>query len=134
MKLSSVYLSCFLCIDFCRGLIWGTAPRCCHNCVRYFLLTAGHNTCYCNNITPGEAERTCRKVVTLRKEAQGKGNRTTAQREYDRVYSRLKQRKNLWKITVDEWNIAVARVQGLMTQSECGELSDDELKRMPAEL
>ena len=50
------------------------------------------------------------------------------------MYSRLKQRKNLWKITVDEWNTAVARVQGLMTQSECGELSDDELKRMPAEL
>lgn len=37
-------------------------PRRCHNCGKYFLLTNGYNTCYCNNIAPGETERTCRKV------------------------------------------------------------------------
>ena len=30
--------------------------------LKYFLLTNGYNTCYCNNIAPGETERTCRKV------------------------------------------------------------------------
>jgi hypothetical protein len=45
----------------------GNAPRRCHNCGRYFLLTDGYNTCYCNNIAPGEAERTCRKVGAHRK-------------------------------------------------------------------
>ena len=86
----------------------GNAPRRCHNCGKYFLLTAGYNTCYCNNIAPGETERTCRKVGAHRKEAQGKTNRTPAQVEYDRAYNRLKQRKNRKKISVEEWNAAVA--------------------------
>ena len=119
----------FLRTEFYRGLAIGNAPRRCHNCGRYFLLTAGYNTCYCNNIAPGETERTCRKVGAHRKEAQGKANRTPAQVEYDRTYNRLKQRKNRKKISIDEWNIAVAKAQELMEQAGRGELTDTELKR-----
>ena len=119
----------FLEVEFYRGLAVGNVPRRCHNCGKYFLLTAGYNTCYCNSIAPGEAERTCRKVGAHRKEAQGKANRTPAQVEYDRTYNRLKQRKNRRKISVDEWNSAVARAQDLLRRSESGELSDEELKK-----
>ena len=52
------YLHDFLRTEFYRGLAIGNAPRRCHNCGRYFLLTAGYSTC-CGNIAPGEAERTC---------------------------------------------------------------------------
>lgn len=93
------------------------------------MLTAGYNTCYCNNIAPGETERTCRKVGAHQKEAQGKANRTPAQVEYDRTYNRLKQRKNRKKISVDEWNSAVAKAQELLEQSWRGELNDEELTR-----
>lgn len=99
-------LTDFLRTEFYRGLAVGNAPRRCHNCGKYFLLTAGYNTCCCNNIAPGETERTCRKVGAHRKEAQGKANRTPAQVEYDRTYNRLKQRKNRKKISVDEWNVS----------------------------
>ncbi len=51
-------LTDFLRMEFYRGLAAGNAPRRCHNCGRYFLLTAGYNTCYCNNIALGEIERT----------------------------------------------------------------------------
>lgn len=119
----------FLQVEFYRGLAVGNAPRRCHNCGKYFLLTAGYNTCYCNNIAPGETERTCRKVGAHRKEAQGKANRTPAQQEYDRTYNRLKQRKNRKKISVDEWNTAVARAQELLDQSGRGQLTDEELRR-----
>ena len=61
-------LADFLRTEFFRGLALGNAPRQCHNCGRYFLLTAGYNTCYCNNIVPGELERTCRKAGAHRKE------------------------------------------------------------------
>lgn len=121
-------LASFLYTDFYRGLIRGNAPRRCHNCGRYFLLTAGYNTCYCNNIAPGETERTCRKVGAHRKEAKGKANRTPAQREYERAYNRLKSRKNRGKIDVDEWNAAVAQAQELRDRSERGELTDEELR------
>lgn len=128
------YLLDFLSTEFYRGLAIGNAPRRCHNCGKYFLLTAGYNTCYCNNIAPGETDRTCRKVGAHRKEAQGKANRTPAQVVYDRTYNRLKQRKNRKKITVDEWNAAVAKAQELMEQSGCGKLSDEELEKLLDEL
>ena len=124
----------FLEVEFYRGLAMGNAPRCCHNCRRYFLLTSGYNICYCNNIAPGETERTCRKVGAHRKEAQGKGSRTPAQKEYDRTYNRLKVRKQRGKISKDEWNAAVAKAQELVAQSERGELSDEELKQKLGEL
>ena len=127
-------LTDFLRTEFYRGLAIGNAPRRCHNCGRYFLLTAGYNTCYCNNIAPGETERTCRKVGAHRKEAQGKANRTPAQKEYDRTYNRLKVRKQRGKISAGEWNAAVAAAQDLVARSERGELTDEELKRRLAEL
>lgn len=124
----------FLQTEFYRGLAMGNAPRRCHNCGRYFLLTAGYNTCYCNNIAPGETERTCRKVGAHRKETRGKGYRTPAQIEYDRTYNRLKGRKQRRKIGKDEWNAAVARAQELVAQSERGDLTDEELKQKLEEL
>ena len=67
-----------------------------------------------------------------RKEAHG--NCTRAQKEYRKVYNRLKARKQRGKISEDEWNTAVARAQELVAQSERGELSDEELKRLLEEL
>ena len=87
-------LTTFLRTELYRGLAAGNAPRRCHNCGTYFLLDSGYNTCYCNNIAPGETERTCRKVGAHRKEAREKANRSPARVEYDRTYNRLKQEKN----------------------------------------
>ena len=123
------YLSHFLYTDFYRGLAAGNAPRRCHNCGRYFLLTEGYNTCYCNNIAPDETERTCRKVGAHRKESKVRAAATPAQKQYAKVYNRLKMRKQRSKISVDEWNAAVAKAQALKEQSERGELSDEALRR-----
>ena len=127
-------LVAFLQVEFYRGLAKGNAPRRCHNCGRYFLLTSGHNICYCNNIAPGETDRTCRKVGAHRKEAQGKEKHTPAQKEYDKTYNRLKARKQRGKISKDEWNTAVAKAQELVDRSERGELTDEELSQLLAEL
>ena len=124
----------FLQTEFYRGLVLGNAPRRCHNCGKYFLLTNGYNTCYCNNIAPGETERTCRKVGAHKKESMGKENRTPTQKEYDRTYNRLKVRKQRGKISTDEWNVAVAKAQELVAQSERGELTDEELRKKLGQL
>lgn len=83
---------------------------------------------------PGETARICRKVGAHRKEAQGKANHTPAQREYGKAYNRLKARKQRGKISEDEWNSAVAKAQELVAQSERGALTDENLKRLLAEL
>ena len=121
-------LATFLRTEFYRGLAAGNAPRRCHNCGTYFLLTSGYNTCYCNNIAPGEIERTCRKVGAHRKEAREKANRNPARVEYDRTYNRLKQKKNRKKISLNEWNAAVAEATRILEQSESGQLTDEEMR------
>ena len=122
-------LTDFLRTEFYRGSTKENAPHRCRNCGKYFLLTAGYNTCYCNNIAPGETSRTCRKVGAHRKEAQGKEKRTPAQREYEKTYNRLKVRKQRGKISKNEWNAAVAKAHELVAQSERGKLTDEELKK-----
>lgn len=119
-------LTSFLYIDFFRGLIHGNCPRRCHNCGKYFLLTAGYNICYCNNIAPGETERTCRKVGAHKKAE--KAFETPVQQEYRKAYNRLKVRKNRKKISADEWNAKVAQAQEWKEQAERGQLSDEELR------
>ena len=51
---------------------------------RYFLLTRGYNTCYCNNIAPGETTRTCRKVGAHAKEKRERKEASPVQQEYNR--------------------------------------------------
>ena len=85
-------------------------------------------TCYCNSIAPGEAERTCRKVVAYKKAATKE--RTPTQVEYQRVYNRLKTQKNRGKISVDEWNDAVAQAQEVKDRAEHGELGDEEMREL----
>ena len=41
----------------------------------------------------------------------------------------MKVRKQRGKISVDEWNAAVAEAQELLDRSERGELTDEELRR-----
>ena len=118
----------FLYADLYRGLMHGNCPRRCQNCGKYFLLTAGYNTCYCNNIAPGETLRTCRKVGAHRKAEREKASGTPAQREYRKAYDRLKMRKARHKISVDEWNEKVALAQQLRDEAEQGELTDLELR------
>lgn len=121
------YLSHFLYTDFYRGLIAGNIPRRCHNCERYFLLNKGYDTCYCNNIAPGEKEKTCRKVGAHKKEARKEG-KTPARQEYDKVYNRLKTRRARSKLSLDEWNAAVVLALEYKDKAERGEISDAELK------
>lgn len=118
----------FIKTDFYRGLMHGNAPRKCQNCGKFFLLTNGYKTCYCNNIAPGETERTCRKVGAHIKEAKKKASETPAQQEYRKVYNRLKMRKARGKISIEEWNAAVAEAEELREQAERGELSELELR------
>ena len=127
-------LTDFLLTEFYRGLAIGNAPRRCHNCGRYFLLTAGYNTCYCGNIAPGETERTCRKVGAHRKEARERAGETPERKEYRRAYNRLKQKKLRGKISTDEWNVAVAKAQELLARAEKGELGEAELRKRLGEL
>lgn len=118
----------FLQVDLYRGLMIGHAPKKCQNCGKYFLLEKGYHVSYCTNIAPGETTRTCRKVGAHKKSAAQ--TKTPAQAEYQKLYNRLKTRKNRKKISVEEWNQAVAWAQEMKDKAERGEISEWELKEM----
>ncbi len=115
-------------IDFFKGLVQGNCPRKCYNCGTYFLLLSGHNTCYCSNPISEQKHKnkifTCRGVGAHNKEREQKENRTPARQEYDKVYNRLKTRKNRKKISSDEFNDLVSKALSYKDQNESGELSD----------
>jgi hypothetical protein len=107
----------------------GNAPRRCHNCKRFFLLSSGYDTCYCNNIAPGETEKTCRKVGAHKKQASKEG-KTPARQEYDKVYNRLKTRHARGKLSDDEWNAAIVLALEHKDKAEVGKITDSELKEI----
>ena len=129
-------MGAFLHADFFRALMNGHCPRKCHNCGTYFLLLSGHNTCYCLNIAPNQKKqgdtKTCRDIGAHIKEGQKK--RTPAQQEYDKVYNRLKTRKNRGKLSSDEWNAKVSEAISYMEQNQRGELPDFEYKEIMKKL
>lgn len=121
-------------IDFFKGLVQGNCPRRCHNCGTYFLLLSGHNTCYCTNPISEQKNKnkilTCRDVGAHNKEREQKENRTPARQEYDKVYNRLKTRKNRKRISSDEFNIKVEEAWQYKIQNENGSLSDFNYKEL----
>ena len=92
-------------------------------------MLSGYNICYCTNLAPGETKRTCRDVGAHKKEARKEG-KTPVRLEYDKVYNRLKTRRARGKISVDEWNAAVALAIKYKEKAEAGEITDFELREI----
>lgn len=121
-------LSSFLHYDLCHGMSAGNIPRRCECCGHYFLAIGAYDTRYCMRIAPGETVKTCRQVGAHRKEKQRNGTEFV-RKEYQKVYNRLRGRKNRGIISVDEWNQQVAEAQELKAQAIAGNIDDVELKR-----
>ena len=85
-------------------------------------------TRYCMRIAPGETVKTCRQVGAHRKEKQRNGTEFV-RKEYQKVYNRLRGRKNRGIISTDEWNRQVAAAQELKAQAIGGGISDAELNQ-----
>lgn len=121
-------LSSFLHYDLCRGMAAGNIPRRCECCGHHFLAMGAYDTRYCMRIAPGETVKTCRQVGAHRKEKQRNGTEFV-RKEYQKVYNRLRGRKNRGIISMDEWNRQVAAAQELKAQALTGKVSDEELQR-----
>lgn len=122
-------LHMFLFTDFYRGLMHGNAPRRCHNCGRFFLLTRGYNTCYCNNIAPGETERTCRQVGAHRVAARLWSGDTPLLKEYAKAINRIKGQRNSGKISRTDFTVFEDEAKSLVNQVEQGQIADVEAIR-----
>ncbi len=122
-------LESFLYTDLMKAMAVGNVPRRCHNCGKYFLAVGGYGTVYCERIAPNETKKTCRKVGAHNKE-KAKNGSSMIRKEYDRVYNRLKTRRNRGTISEDEWNEQVSLAQDLKDKATHGQISDAKYKAM----
>ena len=94
--------------------------------IAFSLLTRGYNTCYCNNIAPGETTRTCRKVGAHAKEKREREEASPVQREYQRTYNRLKRQRQRRKKDDTEYNRQVAQAQDIRDAYALGALDEED--------
>lgn len=52
----------FLYTELMTGLLENRVPRCCANCGRFFMPRGGYEVEYCDNLAPGETDKTCKEV------------------------------------------------------------------------
>ena len=116
----------FLSLDLLRGLAAGHLPRRCEHCGRWFLLTSGYDTRYCENPAPEEPDKTCRQVGAHRKEKLLNGT-VEIRKQYQRVSNRLKGQKYRGTLLQDEWNQLMKRVQDLRDDALAGRITLSEL-------
>ena len=95
----------FVYVELMKGLQKGYAPRRCLSCGRWFLQSPGVSYSYCNNIAPGETERTCRDVGALtsfREKVQENEIWQIHQRAYKKYYARVLKKK-MTKPEFEQW-------------------------------
>ncbi len=123
----------FLKADFYQALSYGHTPRKCHNCNRYFLLTEGYDTKYCNNVDPNDSKgRLCREVGAHNKQL--RTGDFDYIRAYNRAYNRLKKRKYAGTINDNEWNELVCYAEDLRDQVAEHILSSEEAIKLLDEI
>ena len=123
----------FLNSDLFKGLNVKHSPKRCHNCKRFFLLTTGHDTHYCNRVAPNDPKgRICSKVGPHKKENSDEF-RSPLKKEYDRTYDRLFKRKSNG-LDYSEWLKQMTLAMDIKERGESGEISLDEAIRLLKEI
>lgn len=122
------YLQAFLKIDFMKALMAGHTFRRCKNCKKFFLLTQGYKTDYCDRPLADNPKRTCRQQGA-KNIAKEKAVNNPVLRTYNTAYRRITADKNRGNITPEQWVQAKRRLADLRDMATCGRLRDAELKQ-----
>ena len=118
-------LGAFLYTDFFRGLNQNYLPRKCENCHRWFLLTAGKYSSYCNRPLKNEPSKTCRDVGS-RKRYDDKCKNDPIWLAYNRAYKTHYARYLKKKMTTaqfEQWSRYAVELRQKAENSEM-ELAD----------
>lgn len=93
----------FFYVELCKAIQVGNAPRQCRLCNRWFLHVQGEKYLYCENVAPGETEKTCREVGA-RASFEQKIRSDNVWKFYKRAYKKYYARVMKGNMTRDEFN------------------------------
>ena len=114
-------LGAFLYVDFFRGLNRCHLPKRCKNCGRYFLLTAGKYSNYCDRPLADDRTKTC-KDVGARRKYDDKCKTDPVWKPYNRAYKAHYARYLKKKMTTAEFEQWSRYAVELRSQAEAGTL------------
>ena len=119
-------LQSFLKLDFYRALMAGHVIRRCKNCDKFFLLTQGFHTEYCDRPIPDKPHRNCRNQGA-KNIAKEKTQNNPVLRSYQQAYNRVNTDYNRRRISKDERNRARAKLVDLRDEAISGKYRDAEV-------
>jgi len=122
---SSETLQGFLKIDFMKAVMAGHVIRRCQNCRRFFLLTQGYKTIYCDRPLADNPKRTCRQQGA-KNIAKQKAEGNPVLHGYDKAYQRITADKSRGRITEEEWRAAKHALADIRDIAKAGRISDRE--------
>lgn len=119
------YLQAFLKMDFMKAIMTGHIFRRCKNCKRFFLLTHGYKTAYCDRPLADNPKRTCRQQGA-KNIAKEKAQNNPVIQSYNRAYRRITADKNRENINEEQWKIAKRKLADLRDMAVSGRIRDAE--------
>lgn len=117
------YLQAFLKMDFMKAVMTGHTFRRCKNCKRFFLLTQGYKTDYCDRPLADNPKRTCRQQGA-KNTAKEKAKNNPVLQNYNKAYRRITADKSRGNITAEEWRLAKGKLADLRDMAISGRLRD----------
>lgn len=121
------HLQAFLKMDFMKAVMAGHIIRRCKNCKRFFLLTKGYRTDYCDRPIPDNPKRNCRNQGA-KNIAKQKAENTPAIRCYRNAYQRINADKRRGNISDADWEKAKREIIDLRDRAISGGLTDLQLE------
>ena len=122
-------LGAFLYVDFFRGLGRCHVPKRCDNCGRYFLLSGGKYSSYCERPLKDEPDKTCREIGA-RKRYDDKCRTDPVWLAYNRAYKAHYARYMKKKMTTAQFEQWSRYAVELREQVERHELPQTEFERL----
>lgn len=121
------HLQAFLKMDFMKAIMNGHTIRRCKNCKRFFLLTKGYKTDYCDRPIEGKPHRNCRNQGAKNK-AKEKAANNPVIHSYTNAYQRITADKERGNISEEDWRKAKREIIDLKDRAISGGLTDLQLE------
>ena len=117
--------------DLLRGLMKGHFPRRCEHCGRYFLMTKGYRTRFCDMPSPEDPSRTCNQISYAKKRVKEENANNPKYQSYKRCVNRIYKALERGTITERQKEQLLSEAEKLYTTAMMSpEYSNEEFNTM----
>ncbi len=117
--------------DLLRGMMKGHFPRRCEHCGRYFLMTKGYRTKFCDMPSPEDPNRTCNQISYVKKRVKEENANNPKYQSYKRCVNRIYKATERGTVTEKQTELLLSEAEKLYTTAMMSpEYSNEEFEAM----